>query len=133
MLEHVPDAATVVAELRRVACEDARAVWVVPNARSPFFWFGHGTGQVEEHPRPLDGWRELLAGDDWIIEDIRRDPGPIDRPIAGWKRLAQGILNRLPMAMTYQFVIATQPGLPPLRREHPEQRHHPEDDRGCHE
>lgn len=110
VLEHVPEPAPVVAELRRIARENATAVWVVPNARSPFFWLGHGTGQVEEHPRSLDGWRELLASGRWIIEDVRRDPGPIDRPIAGWKRLGQGILNRLPMAMTYQFVIDTRPG-----------------------
>lgn len=110
VLEHIPEPASAVAELRRVAREDAKAVWVVPNARSPFFWFGHGTGQVEEHPRTLDGWRELLAGGGWIVEDVRRDPGPIDRPVAGWKRLGQGILNRLPIAMTYQFVIETRPG-----------------------
>jgi SAM-dependent methyltransferase len=110
VLEHIPEPAPVVAELRRVAREGARGVWVVPNARSPFFWFGHGTGQVEEHPRSLDGWRELLASGGWVIVDVRRDPGPIDRPIAGWKRLGQGVLNRLPMAFTYQFVIETRTG-----------------------
>lgn len=110
VLEHIPEPAPTVAELRRVAREPARAVWVVPNARSPFFWFGRGTGQVEEHPRSLDGWRKLLTRGGWIVESVRRDPGPIDRPVAGWKRLGQGILNRLPMAMTYQFVIETRPG-----------------------
>lgn len=110
VLEHIPEPAPVVAELRRVARERARAVWVVPNARSPFFWFGHGTGQVKEHPRTLHGWRELLAGGGWIVDAVRRDPGPLDRPVAGWKRLGQGVLNRLPMAFTYQFVIETRPG-----------------------
>jgi SAM-dependent methyltransferase len=108
VLEHIPEPPPVVAALRRVARKDATAVWVVPNARSPFFWFGHGTGQIEEHPRSLDGWRELLASGGWVIVDVRRDPGPIDRPIAGWKRLGQGILNRLPKAFTYQFVLETQ-------------------------
>lgn len=110
VLEHVPEPEPIVAELNRVAREDASAVWVLPNARSPFFWFGHGTGQVEEHPRSIDGWRELLASGGWVIEDVRRDPGPIDRPVAGWKRLGQGILNRLPMAFTYQFVVETRAG-----------------------
>jgi SAM-dependent methyltransferase len=110
VLEHIPEAEPVVAELRRVARDGAAAVWVVPNARSPFFWFGHGTGQVEEHPRSLDGWRELLIAGGWTIESIRRDPGPLDRSLAGWKRLGQGILNRLPMGLTYQFVIETRPG-----------------------
>lgn len=113
VLEHIPDPAPAVAELRRVAREHAKAVWVVPNARSPFFWFGHGTGQVEEHPSTLDGWRELLAGGGWIVEDVRRDPGPIDRSLAGWKRFGQGILNRLPLGLTYQFVIRTSAGTPP--------------------
>ena len=108
VLEHVPEPEPVVQELRRVAAADATAVWVVPNARSPFFWFGHGTGQIEEHPRTLDGWRELLAENGWAIEDVRRDPGPIDRPVAAWKRLAQAFLNRLPLGLTYQFVIETR-------------------------
>lgn len=107
-LEHIPDPLPVVRELRRVARDDATAIWVVPNARSPFFWFGHGTGQVEEHPRSLDGWRELLTEGGWSIESVRRDPGPIDRPIAGWKRAAQAVLNRLPLGLTYQFVISTR-------------------------
>jgi len=110
VLEHVPEPAPTVTELRRVARESATAVWVLPNARSPFFWFGHGTGQVEEHPRSLDGWRDLLTAGGWTIEEVRRDPGPIDRPIAGWKRLAQGVLNRLPLGLTYQFVIETRAG-----------------------
>lgn len=109
VLEHVPDPDPVVRELRRVARAAAVAVWVVPNARSPFFWFGRGTGQVEEHPRTLDGWRELLIEGGWTIESVRRDPGPIDRPIAGWKRAAQAVLNRLPLGLSYQFVIETRP------------------------
>lgn len=108
VLEHVPEPAPVVAELRRVARDGARAVWVVPNARSPFFWFGHGTGQVEEHPRSLVGWSELLTAGGWTIERVRRDPGPIDRPVAVWKRIAQAVLNRLPLGLAYQFVIESR-------------------------
>lgn len=105
VLEHIPDPAPVIAELRRVAKPGAHSVWVVPNARSPYFWFGHGTGQVEEHPRTLGEWRELLTGAGWEIEEVRRDPGPVDRPVAAWKRILQAILNRLPLGLTYQFVI----------------------------
>jgi SAM-dependent methyltransferase len=110
VLEHIREPAPVVAELRRVARDDAHAVWVVPNARSPFFWFGHGTGQVEEHPRSLETWCELLRDGGWKIDGVRRDPGPIDRPLVGWKRIGQGILNRLPLRFTYQFVIETRAG-----------------------
>lgn len=105
VLEHIPEPAPVVADLRRVAKPGARSVWVVPNARSPYFWFGHGTGQIEEHPRTLGQWRALLAGGGWEVEAVRRDPGPVDRPVAGWKRVAQALLNRLPLGLTYQFVI----------------------------
>jgi len=110
VLEHIPDPAPIVAELRRVAKPGAHSVWVVPNARSPFFWFGHGTGQVEEHPRTLSEWRDLLVDGGWQVERVRRDPGPIDRPIAAWKRLAQSLLNLLPLGFTYQFVIDARAG-----------------------
>ena len=115
VLEHIPDASSAVVELRRVARDDAAAIWVVPNASSPFFWFGHGTGQVEEHPRTLDRWRKLLTEGGWTIESVRRDPGPIDRPLASWKRVAQAVLNRLPLTLTYQFVIKTR-ATPPQAR-----------------
>lgn len=105
VLEHIPDPAPVVADLRRVAKPGAQSVWVVPNARSPYFWFGHGTGQVEEHPRTLGEWRDLLTAGGWEIEGVRRDPGPIDRPVAAWKRVLQTMLNKLPLGLTYQFVI----------------------------
>lgn len=108
VLEHVPEPGPVVAELHRVARPGTMAIWVVPNARSPYFWLGHGTGQEEEHPRSSDRWRELLAGAGWRIEHIERDPGPIDRPMARWKRFGQGVLNRLPLGLTYQFVIVTR-------------------------
>ena len=110
VLEHISEPGPVVAELRRVARDEAAALWVVPNSRSPFFWFGHGTGQVEEHPRSLEGWRELLAANGWTIESIRRDPGPLDRPMAAWKRVGQAVLNRLPLGLTYQFVIESRAG-----------------------
>lgn len=108
VLEHAPEPDPLVAELRRVARDDAAAVWVVPNARSPFFWLGHGTGQLEENPRSLDAWRELLTAGDWTVDSVWRDPGPLDRSISGWKRLAQGVLNRLPLELTYQFVIESR-------------------------
>ena len=111
VLEHIPEPAPVVAELLRVARDDATALWVVPNSRSPFFWFGHSTGQVEEHPRSLEGWRELLTANGWTIESVRRDPGPLDRSVAAWKRVGQAVLNRLPLGLTYQFVIESRAGV----------------------
>jgi SAM-dependent methyltransferase len=109
VLEHIRDPLPVVRELRRVATNVATAVWVVPNARSPFFWLGHGTGQVEEHPRSLDSWCELLTKGRWTVEEVKRDPGPLDRPVAPWKRLGQAMLNRLSLKLTYQFVIRSRP------------------------
>lgn len=109
VLEHIPDPQPIIRELRRVARADAVGIWVVPNARSPFFWFGHGTEQLEEHPRALRTWRELLVSGGWTITDVRRDPGPLDRPVARWKKWAQAMLNHLPLQLTYQFVIETRP------------------------
>ena len=94
-----------------MARPEATGVWVLPNARSPFFWFGHGTEQEEETPRTLDGWRELLTAGGWCLDAVRKDPGPLDRPIAAWKRLAQAGLNRLPHGLTYPFVVETRPQL----------------------
>jgi hypothetical protein len=70
---------------------------------------------VEEHPRSLTGWRDLLAANGWKIESVRRDPGPRDRPVAAWKKLALGGLNRLPLTLTYQFVLETHALPPPSR------------------
>jgi 2-polyprenyl-3-methyl-5-hydroxy-6-metoxy-1,4-benzoquinol methylase len=109
VLEHITDPRPIICELRRVARADAVGIWVVPNVRSPFFWFGHGTEQVEEHPRTLNAWRELLVSGGWTVTDVRRDPGPLDRPVARWKKWVQAVLNRLPLQLTYQFVIETRP------------------------
>lgn len=113
-IEHVPEPLPVIRELRRVAVDDAVGIWVVPNSRSPFFWLGHGTEQLEEHPRSLRAWRDLLAEGGWRVTGVERDPGPVERPIASWKRWAQAALNRLPVGLTYQFVLRTEAG--PLPR-----------------
>lgn len=109
VIEHVPEPASTIAELRRVVRPDGLGIWVVPNSWSPFFWFGRGTEQIEETPRSLGRWRELLAAGGWRVTMARRDPGPLDRPVAGWKRLAQRALNALPLRLTYQFVLQTEP------------------------
>lgn len=113
VLEHIPHPEITVREMRRVCRPDGRGVWVVPNARSPYFWFGGGTGQIEEHPRPLAGWKSLLEQNGWQIERVFRDPGPVDSPVCGiggrLKRLALKLMNGFPISFTYQFVIHAHP------------------------
>lgn len=113
VLEHLPDPEITVREMRRVCRPDGQSIWVVPNAGSPYFWFGGGTGQIEENPRSLAGWRSLLKDNGWEIERVLRDPGPLNRPACGMraraKRTALKTLNHLPLQFTYQFVIYTRP------------------------
>ncbi|MGH8022052.1 MAG: class I SAM-dependent methyltransferase [Limisphaerales bacterium] len=113
VLEHILHPEITVREMRRVCRPDGRGVWVVPNAGSPYFWLDGGTGQIEENPRSLAGWRLLLKDNGWEIERVLRDPGPLNRPACGaparFKRLALKILNRVPLRFTYQFVIYARP------------------------
>ncbi|MGH7951489.1 MAG: class I SAM-dependent methyltransferase [Limisphaerales bacterium] len=113
VLEHIPHPEITVREMRRVCRANGRGIWVVPNASSPYFWFGGGTGQIEENPRPLAGWKSLLEQNGWQIERAFRDPGPLDSPAHGrcahLKRCALKIMNRLPLSLTYQFVIYARP------------------------
>jgi 2-polyprenyl-3-methyl-5-hydroxy-6-metoxy-1,4-benzoquinol methylase len=112
VLEHIPHPEITVREMRRVCRPTGCGIWVVPNARSPYFWFGGGTGQIEENPRTLAGWKSLLEQNGWQIERVFRDPGPIDPPAQGMnarlKRFALKFMNCLPLSLTYQFVIYAQ-------------------------
>lgn len=113
VLEHIPHPETILRELRRVCRPDGNCVLVVPNTSSPYFWFGGGTGQIEENPRTLAGWKSLLGKNGWRIERIFRDPGPMNHPAHGTraclKRFALKLINHLPLSFTYQFVIYARP------------------------
>jgi 2-polyprenyl-3-methyl-5-hydroxy-6-metoxy-1,4-benzoquinol methylase len=113
VLEHIPRPEMTLREMRRVCRSTGCGVWVVPNARSPYFWRGGGTGQIEETPRTLAGWRTLLGANGWEIERVFRDPGPLDRPVHGTrahlKRFGLKLVNGLPLSFAYQFVIYARP------------------------
>ena len=113
VLEHIPRPEMTLREMQRVCHADGVCVLVVPNIGSPYFWFDKGTGQIEENPRTLAGWKLLLEQNGWKIEDMFRDPGPLNHPIRGigghLKRLALKLTNCLPFSLTYQFVIYARP------------------------
>jgi 2-polyprenyl-3-methyl-5-hydroxy-6-metoxy-1,4-benzoquinol methylase len=113
VLEHIPHPEITVREMRRVCRADGRGIWVVPNASCPYFWFGGGTGQIEENPRSLAGWESLLEQNGWQIERVFRDPGPMNAPVRGitghLKRLMLKLTNGFPISLAYQFVIYARP------------------------
>lgn len=113
VLEHIPHPEITVREMCRVCRAGGRGIWVVPNVKSPYFWFGRGTGQIEENPRSLAGWKSLLEQSGWQIEQAFRDPGPLDFAVRGMtghlKRLTLKLINRFPITLTYQFVIYARP------------------------
>lgn len=55
VLEHIPHPEMTLREMRRVCRAKGRGVWILPNANSPYFWLGGGTGEIEENPRTLSG------------------------------------------------------------------------------
>ena len=109
VLEHIPEPHCVLAECRRVLADHGRAVFVVPNAWSPYFAVGSGTGQEYEKPRTRRDWVSLFRGAGFAVLSCRKDPGPTIEPTFATKKKlkirAHQLLNWLPMAWTYQFVF----------------------------
>lgn len=112
VLEHVPEATKMLDECHRVLRRETPAVFVVPNALSPYFLFTRGTGQIYEHPRRLAAWRRLFSDRGFEIVAVSRDPGPSPRPTSPRRQRIKISLHRLfsllPMNFTYQFVIHLQ-------------------------
>ena len=113
VLEHIPQPEKTLREMRRVCRANGSCILVVPNAASPYFWFGGGTGQIEENPRTLGGWKFLLEQNGWQIKRVFRNPGPLNCQMRGMnarlKRFALKLINCLPLSLTYQFVIYARP------------------------
>jgi 2-polyprenyl-3-methyl-5-hydroxy-6-metoxy-1,4-benzoquinol methylase len=115
VLEHIPDAPRLVAEACRVLKPSGQALFVVPNRSSPYFFFGRGTGQIEEKPRSLACWSALFADSGFIIGAVARDPGPTphssSRLALPFKTILNRALGRLSIRLTYQFVfVLLRPG-----------------------
>lgn len=113
VLEHVLHPEFLLQECRRVMQPAGMAIFVVPNARSPYFCFAGGTGQLYEHPRALAEWRKLLQANGFAIAETRKDPGPTLLKSFPCKKKAKIFLHRclnlLPLAYTYQFIFAVLP------------------------
>jgi 2-polyprenyl-3-methyl-5-hydroxy-6-metoxy-1,4-benzoquinol methylase len=109
VLEHIPEAPTLLAECARVLEPGAPAVFVVPNSRSPYFRLTGGTGQAYEQPRTRLEWTRLFGDAGFEVVSVRRDPGPdITRRnslVRNAKLVAHRLLNRLPIDLTYQFIF----------------------------
>jgi len=110
VLEHIPHPERTLTECRRVLIRGAPAIFVVANAASPYFLFTRGTGQLYEAPRTLHQWAHFFASAGFAVERIGRDLGPTpswrhDRLIRSLKLLAHKCINRLPLALTYQFIF----------------------------
>ncbi|MCA9408399.1 MAG: class I SAM-dependent methyltransferase, partial [Candidatus Omnitrophica bacterium] len=75
VLEHIPQPEPVLKECLRVLKKDGYVLFIVPNSRNPYFWFG-GTEQIEEHPRSLKQWSELFTNHGFSIINVTKDPGP---------------------------------------------------------
>lgn len=108
VLEHIPTPQTTVNECFRTLKKEGRAIFVVPNSKNPYFWFG-GTGQIIEKPRSQKEWSALFAKSGFEIDCIKRDIGPTlsqSFPIAKrLKIMIHRIFNQLPLCFTYQFVF----------------------------
>jgi len=108
VLEHIIDQALMIKESYRTLDRGGEAIFVVPNAASPYFWFG-GTGQVYERPRTYAKWKHMFRSSGFHIKNIRRDPGPSVEPGAGLIKILKININKAISAscllLSYQLVF----------------------------
>jgi 2-polyprenyl-3-methyl-5-hydroxy-6-metoxy-1,4-benzoquinol methylase len=108
VLEHIENPQTLIQECYRVLKGGSLAVFVVPNALSPYFLVNkNGTGQILEVPRRAKEWENIFEGAGFKIISLKRDPGPCirkhDNLMKKIRLLLHGAVNFLPLNFTYQF------------------------------
>ena len=108
VLEHIIDQDLTVREARRILKKGGSAVFVVPNAASPYFWVG-GTEQIFEQPRLYSGWIKLFQQAGFKVQSIKKDPGstitPDIAPIKRLKILVNRIISSVFIRLSYQLVF----------------------------
>ena len=108
VLEHIEQPEQTVKDAYRILKNEGYAIFVVPNAWHPYFWFG-GTNQIYEKPQSVDSWSRLFTSQGFHVESIRKDPGPSSQQghslAKRFKLLLQQFMNQLPTTITYQFVF----------------------------
>lgn len=113
VLEHTEHPQTLVNEMARVLKADGRAIVVVPNSRSPYFWLAGGTGQLHEAPRTLRSWKDMFEASDLKMIGVKRDPGPSRMPEDSLQRRfkcgVNKLMNLFPFQLTYQYVFTLEP------------------------
>ncbi len=113
VLEHILHPGKLLQESLRVLHPSGIAVFVVPNALSPYFWFPSGTGQIYEKPRTYTAWEQVLSCHGFHIIERAKDPGPTLRKQLTMKKklkiLIHRFLNTLPFSFTYQMRLVTIP------------------------
>ncbi|MCA9399432.1 MAG: class I SAM-dependent methyltransferase [Candidatus Omnitrophica bacterium] len=111
VLEHIINPETVVQECCRVLKDGSKAVFVVPNAGSPYFWFGGGTSQIYEKPRSLKEWSRMFQAGGFKIQNVESDPGPTVHAHCSASKKIKVSMNRMigqvirPLAYQLVFVL----------------------------
>ena len=127
--EHFLDGERALAEMRRVLRPEGRICVMVPNSRT-LKWqlegelLGRHARDSHERAAPLEAWREVFAGNGFLIDRVHRDEWPAYRRrrlLGGGRRgfAAAGLRARhlLPLSFANQFVFLLRPGpLPPPDR-----------------
>lgn len=112
VLEHMINPEDIVKESYRVLKIGGKAVFLVPNAYSPYFLFSKGTGQIIEMPRKRQEWVSMFNAAGFDIVKTGKDPGPTYAhyfsPIKKAKLYMNRIFNMLPIDFTYQFIFVLE-------------------------